>query len=169
MFIHHLRERQSHLKPLLGAGHFKLHHLQKCGRRSTLRDVIFRHAILRKILQRKIDPAFGVIDGDVLPEVRQLQCRAGVVRKLLPLGVAIAAHVEHQMSNGIGGILAIPQHISKHGISPGRLVLAKGPQQIGEFVLRNIQFVHGRPQSDKNRVPGLSGVALFQFRFPLIE
>src|ERR1019366_7054077 len=73
------------------------------------------------------------------------------------------------MSNGIGGILAIPQHIGKRGISCGRLVPAKGPQQIGKLMPRNFKFTHSRPQSDKNWMPRIPGVALLQFRFPLIE
>ncbi len=156
MLVHHLRQRQPHLKPLAGARNFELHHLQECGRRSTLRNVVFAHAVLRKVLQRKVDAPLAVVDGDVLPEIRQLQGSAGVVGELLALGVAIAAQVQHQMSYGIGGILAIAEHVGERRIAGRRLVLTKSGKQIGEFVLRNVQLAHGLPQSDEDRMPRLA-------------
>ena len=52
-----------------------------------------------------------IIDGDILPEVRQLQGRAGVIGKLLALPSRISAQIQHQMSHRIGRIAAVAQQI----------------------------------------------------------
>ena len=72
-----------------------------------MRQIFLGDGIMPQIFQWNIDSSLGVIHGDVLPEVGQLQCRAGVVGELLSFGVAITAQVEDEMAYGICRIAAI--------------------------------------------------------------
>jgi len=66
-----------------------------------LGEVSFGHSELTQVFERQIDSAFGVVDGNVLPEVRELQGGAGVIGKLLALGVVITTEVENEMAYGL--------------------------------------------------------------------
>ena len=93
--------------------------------------------------QREIDSPFGVIDGHVLPEVRQLQGGAGEIGELLPFGIAIAAQVQHQMSDRIGRVLAITRHIGECRIA--RSSDPAGTRSAGsQTAARNVKLAHGR-------------------------
>ena len=97
----------------------------------------------RRSSSGKIDAAFGVVDGDVLPEVCQLQRGAGVVGKLLALGIAITAEVEHEMADGIGGVTTVGKHVGEGLEASDGLILAEGAEEIGEFVLGNVELFYG--------------------------
>ncbi len=112
-----------------------------------------------RLFQRQIDSSLCVIHRDVLPEVRQLQRGAGVVGKLLPLGIAIAAQVQHQMSHGIRGVLAVAQHVLECGIARDGLVLAKCREQLGKRRARNIELADRLAQRDEYRMRGLTDFA----------
>ena len=62
---------------------------------------------MREILLRHVDAPLGRIDGHVLPEIRQLQTAANLIRKLLALRVAMAEQVENQVSDRIGRTAAV--------------------------------------------------------------
>src|SRR5581483_2790710 len=94
------------------------------------------------MLEGKVDASLGVIDADILPEIRQLQRRAGEIGKLLPLCVTIAADIQDQVADGVGGVLAVPQQVLKCPVTCNRLVLAEGREQIMKFMFRNLTYAH---------------------------
>ena len=97
------------MEPFARSLHFKLHHGAE-GRRVAVRGhVVFGHSEAPQIFERQIDSAFRIVNGYVLPEVRQLQGRAGAVRQFLPLGIAIAAQIEHEMAHGIRRVSAVAE------------------------------------------------------------
>ena len=86
-------------------------------------DVVFREAVRRQRFQRNVDAALFQIARHILPEIRELQRRARRVGKLLALGVAIAAQIQHQAADRIRRIAAIIEHVI-----PGRSSAARsGP------------------------------------------
>ena len=105
-----------------------------------------------KVFEREIDAALGVVDADVLPEVGELQGRAGEVGKLLALGVAISAEVEHEMADGIGGVAAVGQHVIEGFEAGDGLILAEGDEQVREFVFGNVELADGFSQGDEDRM-----------------
>ncbi len=121
------------------------------------------------IFQRNINASLGIIHGDVLPEVGQLQSGAGVVGELLALGVAITAQVEDEMAYGIRRIAAIGEDVFESLETSNGLVLAEGDEQVGEFVLGNAELSHSLRQRDKNRMAWSSRVTGIELRLPLIE
>ena len=81
--------------------HQLLEHLAITVAATSVADLLFIHAISMHEVGGEIDPiAIEQISPYVLPEVGQLQGRAGLIRKLLPTLVAITAHIEHQAADG---------------------------------------------------------------------
>ena len=113
--------------------------------------------VLAQVFERQIDSAFGVVDGYVLPEVRQLQCGAGVIGKLLALGIAITAKVEHKMSDRIRGVTAVGQDVVESFEAGDSLILAEGDEEVREFMFRNLELFDGFSQGDET---GCRGVPL---------
>src|SRR5258708_19145417 len=148
--VHVLDQRQSAIKPLACALDLELHELKELRRRAALRDVFFGHAEVAQIFKRKIDASFAVVNGNVLPEIGELQRGAGAVRKLLAFGVTVAAEVEQKMSNRIGGITAIAQNVGESVKARDGLVLTKSNQQIGKFVFRNIALANRLRERDED-------------------
>ena len=68
--------------------------------KSPRANVLFVQSMRAQRLQRNIDPALLQIARNVLPEIRQLQGRAGVIRKPLPLRIAVIAKIKHQPPTG---------------------------------------------------------------------
>jgi hypothetical protein len=82
-----------------------------------------------------------------------LQGSASEVGEALSLFVTIPAHVQHQPSDGIGGVEAVAQQVRETFVASNSLVLAKGNQQVGEWLLRDIQLADGLLQGHEHRVP----------------
>ena len=167
--VYFLNQRQAAVKPFARALDFKLHHLAKGRRVAVLLRVFLADRITAQIFERQIDSAFGVVDADVLPEIRQLQRGAGVVGKLLALGIVIAAEVEHEMADGIRRIAAVGEDIVEGFEAGDGLVLAEGDQKIGEFVLGNFELSYRLGEGDEDRVARIALVAGIQFGLPFIE
>ena len=135
----------------------------------VLGQVSFGHSELTQVFERQIDSTFGVVDGNVLPEVRELQGGAGAIGKLLALGVVITTEVENEMAYGIGGIVAVGEHIVE-GVETGDgLVPAKGEEEVGEFVLRDVERATVSASATKTGWRGAPAIAGVEFRLPLVE
>src|SRR5260370_20887491 len=96
-------------EPFSRTFHFKLDHLADCGRIVAVAYHFFAHAEAAQIFERKINSSFGKVRAYVLPEVRELQCGAGVVGKQLALGIAVSAEVQYQMADRIRRISAVAE------------------------------------------------------------
>ena len=134
-----------------------------------LGDVVFADFEAAQVFEREIDAALGVIDADVLPEIRQLQRGAGEVGELLALGIAISAEIEHEMADGIRGVVAIGQDVVEGFEARDGLILAEGDEQVGEFVLGNVELAHGFSQRHEYWMFRSAFVAGIEFVLPLIE
>ena len=64
-----------------------------------------------KRIERNIDAALLEIARNILPEIRKLQRRAGVIGKPLPLFIAVIAKIQHQPANRICRVDAIVEQI----------------------------------------------------------
>ena len=74
-------------------------------------NFVFGYTEAAKVFEWKIDTAFAVVSADVLPEVRELQSRAGVVGKLLTFWVAVSAQIQDQVSDWIRRVSAIGEQV----------------------------------------------------------
>ena len=72
------------------------------------------------------------VHRDVLPEIGELQRRAGGVGEPLPLGVAVAAQVQHQPADGVRRIAAVVEQLVPVSVARDGLVLHERANQIGE-------------------------------------
>src|SRR6266851_1906621 len=108
---------------------------------------------------RRVSTIFDVA-RNILPEIGELKRGASGVGKTLALFVTIAAKIEDQASDGIGGIDAIIQHRIPSGIALYGLVLAKGLEQIGKGLLGNILCDDGFAQRDEDGVRRAPFVAI---------
>src|ERR1019366_9289394 len=162
-------QRHALTKPVAGAFDFELHHRAKGWCVLVIRDVALADVEAAKIFERKIDTALFVIDADVLPEVGELQCRAGEVGELLALGVAVSAKVEYEMADRIRGIAAIGQHVVESFEACDSLILAEGAEQVGKLVLGNGELAYGLGQSDEDRMSWSAVVTGVEFALPLIQ
>ena len=104
-------QRQTLREPFPRALDFKLHHLAERGSVFAVADRFFAHAEAAQVFERKINSSFGKVRAHVLPEVRQLQRGASVIGKLLALGIAVSAEIQHQVADRIRRIPAIAQQI----------------------------------------------------------
>ena len=73
------------------------------------------------------------------------------------------------MAYGIGRVAAIGQEVVEGFEAGDGLVLAEGAEQIGEFVLRNFEFLNCFRQRYEDGMPRSSPIAGFEFRLPLVE
>ena len=143
---------------------------QNAGRVLAVANRFFAHAEAPQILQRKINPSLVIVHAHVLPEIRQLQRGASVVGKPLPLGIAIAAQVQHQMPHRIRRIAAVAQQIVERLVAADTLILPERGQQIGELCLgiSNSRTVSASATNTGCRRM-IAVVAGIQLRFPLVE
>ncbi len=122
-----------------------------------------------KIAARKIDAALGEIDGNVLPEIGELESAARQIGQALALGVAIAEEVEHHAADRIGGTAGVAEEVVD-GIEAGEInVGAKGAEQIGEGLARDIEAPRGIGQSDEDRMARGAGVGGVELVLPIVE
>src|ERR1700692_4201038 len=159
LFIYFADKRQAAVKPFAGALDLKPHHFAKRGSVTVLGQIFFRHGIFPQVFKRQIDSALGEVDANVLPEVCELQRGAGVVGKLLPLGIAIAAEIEYEMSDRIRRIAAVGEHVIESFKTGDGLILAKSDQEVGELVLRDIEFSYCPSKGNEDGMARRVGVA----------
>ena len=130
------------------------------------RNIIFAHAEAPQVFERQIDPALGVVHANVLPEVRQLQRGAGEIGKLLPLRIAIAAKIQHEMADRIRRIAAIAEQVVESWVARHRLILTKRRQQVGKALLGNFEVAEpSRPARQTPDAAGLPCVASVAAQF----
>ena len=156
-------------EPVAGALDFEPHHRAERGSVLTLGDVLFTDSKAAQVLKRKIDAAFGVINADILPEIRELQSGTGEIGKLLPLRVAIPAEIEDKVTYRIGRVVAIAHHVVEGFKTCDGLILAKGGQKIGELMRRYIELPDGFSQRNKHRMFRGAPIARLEFTVPLVE
>src|SRR5258708_2162481 len=167
--IHFLDQRQSAIEPFARTLDLEPHELKELRRCATLCDIVSRHTETAQIFQRQIDASFAEVHGNILPEIGELQCGAGVIRELLALGVTVSAEVEHKMSNRIRGITAVSQNVVKCFKARDCLVLAEGDQQIGKLMLWNIALANRRRERNEDGMLWRSSVTGVKLRFPLVK
>ena len=119
---------------------------RRANRSSTRVPVALHH------LERDVDAVLQLVHGHVLPEIGQLQGRAGGVGEPLPLRVGVAAEVQHQPAHRIGGVAAIAEQFVPIAIARHGLVLHEGVDQVRERLARNGVPFHRGPQ--RRRTPG---------------
>src|SRR6266496_4686670 len=136
-------QRQSSVEPFSGALDFEAHHLTELWRVAFGGEVTLRDLKAGQVFEWKVDSSLLVIDADILPEIRQLQGGAGEVGELLAFGVAVPAEIKHEMSDWIGGIVAVTEQVVEGLITGSGLVLAECGQQIGERLFGNLELAHG--------------------------
>ena len=152
-------QRQPLRKPFPRALDFKLDHLAERGSVFAIPNLFFAHAETAQIFEWKINSSFGKVRAHVLPEVRELQRGASVVGKLLPLGIAVSAEIQHQVAHRIRRIAAVAQQIVERFVAGDALILPERGQQVRKFMLRNFKLAHGLGERDKYGMPGMPVIA----------
>lgn len=83
--------------------------------------------------------------------------------------IAITAEIEDQAAHGIRGIHAVTEDRVPVGVTLDGLILAKGLEEIGEGLARQVFSNNGFAQSDEDGMSGLAFVAGVEFAFPPME
>ena len=115
-------------------------------------DVGFGDFVRGGDVERDVDAAFFEIARDVLPEIGELERGAGRVGEMLAFGVAIAAEIENEAADGIRGVDAVVDDGVPIFVAFYELILAKGFEQVGEGLLRNVLREHGFAKGDEDGV-----------------
>ena len=123
--VNHPCERPSLSKQRASAGDEILHQAYVTFVKAALDDVLFGDSLGRGGVEWNINAALVEIARNVLPEIRQLQRRAGRIGEELAGFVTVATEVEDQSADRIGGIDAIPENGVPVRITLGGLILAK--------------------------------------------
>ena len=87
--------------------YFVLEESAELGRRNSRRNGCIGHAKALHVVLREVDAVFGEVHADILPEIRELQRGAGGIRQPEALFVRVAAGVEDQPADRVGGIAAV--------------------------------------------------------------
>ena len=95
-----------------------------------------------------------------------MQRGAGCVGEAEVLLIRIAAGIEHQAANGIGGVAAVGQNAVNGVVARDFLVLAKSDEQIGKRFLGNEAIADGLGQRYKDRMTRAALVAGIQLAAP---
>ena len=143
------------LEPVTGTVDFELHHGAKGRRVLVARDFIFADLKTAQVFERKIDASLGIVGGDVLPEICELQGGAGEIGKALAVGVAVSAKIKDEVTDGIRGIVAVGEDVVECFEASDGLVLTESDQQVGEFVLWNLELADGFGEGNEYGMFGL--------------
>ena len=139
----------------------------------TERDGLVADAKAAHVFLRQIDAVLGEVHAHILPEVGELQGRAGQVGEpeifIDFVGGHFAAGIEHQAADGIGRVATVAQYLVHGGVTRDRLVLAEGDEQIGERLFGNVAGADGLGQRDKDRMTRPAFVAGVELAPPQIE
>ena len=73
------------------------------------------------------------------------------------------------MADRVGGIAAVGEDIVEGFETGDGLVVAEGDEEIGEFVLGNVEFAHGARERDENGMARSALVAGVEFGLPFVE
>ncbi len=79
--------------------------------------------------RRHVEPAALPVDGEVLPEVGELQRRADGIGPAVEPRIVVAEEPQHEPPHGIGRPAAVVVHLRPGGVARDRDVLAEGEQQ----------------------------------------
>src|SRR5262245_16819233 len=88
----------------------------------------------REQIQWNVDAIAIEIARNVLPEVRELERRASVIREKLAGCITVTTQIQNQASNGICGIAAVIENRMPVFVSVDRLILAERRQQIAKWL-----------------------------------
>src|SRR5690348_3994022 len=111
-------------------------------------DFVFGESVGSQLARWDIDTAFFQIARDILPEIRELQSRAGEIREALALFVAIAAEIKDKAADGICRINTVIVDAFPARIAVDSLVLAKRAEQIAEGLDWNLLSANRFSKSD---------------------
>src|ERR1700730_40627 len=167
--VHHFRERHSFGEQQARAGNQIVHEIYVAVIEAAVDDVSFGEAIDGSGVQRDVDAALFEVARYVLPEIGELQSGAGRVGEELSLFIAIAAEIEDEASNRIGGVGAVIKDSGPGGVTLYGLILTKGLEEIGKRLLGDFLRGDSFLQRDENRMRRAPFVAGASFMLPPVE
>jgi hypothetical protein len=103
------------------------------------------------VLARQVDAAFAEIDGEVLPEVRELERGADVVGARLALGVGVAEEVQHEVADRVRGVHAVVHELVERREAGEAHVHAERGEQPLKRLDRDRERPHGVGERDEDR------------------
>ena len=86
--------------------------IRSSGRRNGRRRSAFLNAEMREIGLRQIDAILRPVDGDVLPEIDQLQRRANAVGTTQIIVTGTPDEMQHQPSDRVGRTAAVVEQFA---------------------------------------------------------
>jgi hypothetical protein len=85
------------------------------------------------------------------------------------LGGAIAADVEQQPSDGLGGLASVGAELVERGVAPALEIGPESGQQLRELGDRQRELVDRIGERDEHRMVGLPPIGRVELLFPAIE
>ena len=123
--IDHADERKSLVEEVAGVFDFVFEEGAKLGGGDSLLDCGIGYAEALHVVLRKVDAVLGPVDADVLPEVGELKRGTRRIRQAEALFVCVAAGVEDEAADGVGGVAAVAEHVLHGCVARDELVLPK--------------------------------------------
>lgn len=123
------------------------------------KKIFFGDAESWKIIFGKVNTILAEIDGDILPEVGQLETRADLIRKLGKFCAPFAVDEEDESADGVGTATTVVEDGGKVFVTALDDVLFEGAEEIEEKGIGEFEFSLGFLQGCKD--PSVGAVVLF--------
>src|SRR5947199_4469006 len=115
----HVGERQAALEQRARAGDLEREQVPEARVHAARGERLAAPGETREVLLRQVNAPTVEVARHVLPEVRQLERRADVVRAALARGVAMAEEREHEPADGVGRAAAVAEQVGEGGEATG--------------------------------------------------
>src|SRR5262249_37245815 len=109
-------------------------------RRTREAELRLRDAEAREVLERHVEPPARQVDGEVLPEVRELESRADVVREGVERRVAMAEQAEDEPADRIRGAAAVAAQVFEGRERAELDVAAERGQEVPQRLDRKVEL-----------------------------
>ena len=133
------------------------------------RDVGLGDAEVAEVLGRQVDAAARPVGGHVLDQARDRDRARQIVGERVELGRAIAADVEQQAADRLGGLAGVRAELVERRVAAALEVGAKAGQQLGELGDRQREPIGGIGERDEHGMLGAAAIRVVQLLFPAIE
>lgn len=119
----------------------------------SIQNIIRSETEAMHILEWQIESRLAPVDGDVLPEIHQLQSRTQCIGRCSCPAVQPSEQRKHDASDGICRTTAIIEELIEGFVLLLLRIAHEGVEQVVKQLFRNTEAMNGIAESQKNGMP----------------